>query len=451
MQSPLSFQTDDQQIQKGFNWVKDQALAYGFRGDPVGDWYEAALPGRAAFCMRDVSHQANGAHLLGLATFNRNMLHRFAQNISAQREWCTFWEIYKHNLPCPVDYRDDSYFWYNFPANFDVLDCCLRQYLWTADRQYLEDPDFRFFYAKSVNEYLQHWDKDRDGLMEHYPAYGFRGIATYNEEVKDPLVGGDQVAAQYAGFQAFAAMLELEGRWREALAYREKAAGLKRLYNEQWWDAQAGRFHGFLLQNRTFSRDEHGLANLLALYFNLVEGDERIQKTLDEVIAFEPLLNVETRSYIPEVLFRYGRNQEATAVLRSLFDPDLARREYPELTFALIGALATGLFGLAVDACERLVCTLPHLTRETGWVEMEQIPIFETQISLRHQGCATTTLTAAERRPFFWKAAFPGHFDRLVVDGRQWTAQQAAMHSGQSETFVLLRVESGETHTVAVG
>lgn len=42
-------------------WAKEQALAYAFEDDPVGLWYEAALPGREAFCMRDVSHQSMGA------------------------------------------------------------------------------------------------------------------------------------------------------------------------------------------------------------------------------------------------------------------------------------------------------------------------------------------------------------------------------------------------------
>jgi hypothetical protein len=87
--SPLNFTSDDAELAAGFTWAKAQALEYVFRGDPVGDWYEAALPGRAAFCMRDVSHQAAGAHMLGLAAYTRNMLHRFAENISSQRDWCT--------------------------------------------------------------------------------------------------------------------------------------------------------------------------------------------------------------------------------------------------------------------------------------------------------------------------------------------------------------------------
>jgi hypothetical protein len=85
--SPLLLKTSDPAIQQTFEWAKTQALAYvGPKGDPVGDWYEAALPGRHAFCMRDVSHQTIGAYALGLAAQNRNMLQHFAESISEQKD-----------------------------------------------------------------------------------------------------------------------------------------------------------------------------------------------------------------------------------------------------------------------------------------------------------------------------------------------------------------------------
>ena len=59
-----------------------QALIYANEGDPVGKWFEAALPGREAFCMRDVSHQAYGALMLGLEEHLFNMMHKFCINIS---------------------------------------------------------------------------------------------------------------------------------------------------------------------------------------------------------------------------------------------------------------------------------------------------------------------------------------------------------------------------------
>ena len=60
-QSPLRFTTTDTTLQRTFDWARDMALSYVHDGSgPVGLWYEAALPGRDAFCMRDVSHQVVG-------------------------------------------------------------------------------------------------------------------------------------------------------------------------------------------------------------------------------------------------------------------------------------------------------------------------------------------------------------------------------------------------------
>src|SRR6266567_2726201 len=59
--SPLQLSTSDPQLQQAFDWAKEQALQYvSSAHDPVMGWYEAALPGRAAFCIRDVSHQVMG-------------------------------------------------------------------------------------------------------------------------------------------------------------------------------------------------------------------------------------------------------------------------------------------------------------------------------------------------------------------------------------------------------
>ncbi len=91
--SSLVLKTSDARLAAAFAWARGQALAYAFEGDPVGNWYEAALPGRHAFCMRDTAHQAMGAHVLGLAGYTHNMLHKFAENISKSKDWCSYWEI----------------------------------------------------------------------------------------------------------------------------------------------------------------------------------------------------------------------------------------------------------------------------------------------------------------------------------------------------------------------
>src|SRR5512140_111684 len=110
--SAVSFACSDSRLNDGFAWAKERALAYAFDGDHVGPWYEAALPGRSAFCMRDVSHQCAGAHVLGLERRSANMLRKFAERIAESRDWCTYWEIAKWHRTAPVDYTSDADFWY---------------------------------------------------------------------------------------------------------------------------------------------------------------------------------------------------------------------------------------------------------------------------------------------------------------------------------------------------
>ena len=54
----IEFASSDEKLVKGFRWAKSQALAYARKDGSIGPWYEASLPGRNAFCMRDVSHRA---------------------------------------------------------------------------------------------------------------------------------------------------------------------------------------------------------------------------------------------------------------------------------------------------------------------------------------------------------------------------------------------------------
>ena len=104
LSSKLALRSSSQQFVDVFQWARSQALAFAFdNGDPVGPWYEAVEPGREGFCIRDTCHQSLGAHALGLASFNANMLRKFAENISDSKDWCSYWEINRYNRPAPVD------------------------------------------------------------------------------------------------------------------------------------------------------------------------------------------------------------------------------------------------------------------------------------------------------------------------------------------------------------
>ena len=456
-ESRLELESSDARLSDGFRWAKNQALSYAFSGDPVGPWYEAALPGRQAFCMRDTSHQATGAQILGLAASNENMLRKFAENISASRDWCSYWEINKTNRPAPVDYVNDRDFWYNLPANFDVLDACYRQFRWTGNQAYL-DPVFMNFYQRTVTDYVRKWDVNGDGLLEHLPRYGHRGIASYDERhIAETRVGGDLVAAQYAAYRDYAAIRTLLHDQSEARRFREKAQQLRSFYNHEWWNSARGTFHGFLGNDGKFlpapsaSFVDHVL---FPLYCQMIEEGHKTEAALALLIRQLPatdkqLGGVEANSYVPEVLYNYGRSEAAYRALLRLMDPSLERREYPEVSFAVVGACATGLMGIAADFPARTVATFPQLSGVRR-AELKHVPVFDNLISVGHFGSEETRFTNESGGAMRWRASLPGQFRGLLVDGRLAPATSGKRLGGAAETWLLVDVPAGGTRTVRV-
>jgi hypothetical protein len=444
----VSLESSDSHLLDGFNWAKSQALSYVFTGDPVGPWYEAALPGRSAFCMRDVSHQSIGAQVLGLAAYNHNMLRKFALSIAASRDWCGFWEIDKYDRPAPVDYKSDADFWYNLPANFDVLNACYQVYLWTGDKTYIEDPAFINFYRRTLDDYIRKWDKDGDGIPESYPQYGSRGIGSYNEESKAHIkVGCDLVAAEYAAYQVCSRIERLRNNAAEADACARKAAVLRNVFDEKWWDKTREVFHTAWLADG--SMDFQMSSSSFPLWFGIIGPGPKLERELD-LVTHLPATGVEEMSYIPEIAYKYGRDERAYAILLALMDPGLKRREYPEVSFSVIRTIAVGVMGIEPDAAEQVVATRPSLTRETEWVRIKNVPVFQNEISVLHTGLASSIFINQSGPAIKWKAAFPGRPATLMVDGRAVASTVEMDPAGHPVSYVMVEVGPGEQKSVRV-
>jgi hypothetical protein len=451
--SPLALETPDAPLAAAFAWAKDQALDYAFPaavyGDPVGDWYEAALPSRFAFCMRDVSHQATGAHVLGLAAFNRNMLGKFARGISPRRDFCSYWEIDKWDRPAPVDYKNDRDFWYNLTANFDVLDACWRQYLWTDDRAYLDDPAFLDFYRLSLGDYIKAWDKDGDGIPEHHPEYGSRGLGGYDEGPfsDTALYASDLVAAMARAFDDHAALLAARGDPAAVPALRQRAEILRRDY-EGWWSDSRGRFADGRVRGGALVYQDLIWNGVFPLYFGFIPPGPRRDATVRRIRDAVPE-GIEIESYLPEILYSYGEDAAAYSRILGLADPAKARREYPEVSFALLGAVTTGLMGVSPDARTRTVETRSRLTPETAWAGLRGLPVFDALVDLRHDGRRSTTLTQRSGRPFVWRAVIEGAFADLAVDGTARSASHGVDSAGRHVSWVDVEMFAGRTATLA--
>jgi hypothetical protein len=456
--SVLRFSSPDESLCQSFGWAREQALAYVFEDDPVGDWYEAALPKREAFCMRDVSHQAMGAHALGLQAHTLNMLRKFAVNISEAKDWCTYWEINRHDRPAPVDYRNDKEFWYNLPANFDVLDCCYRMYLWTGDRAYLDDPVFLHFYHRTVKDYVERWDLAPDKVLtrERFmnrstfdredPYQACRGIPSYDEEEPGRTrLGIDLLAFQTAAYRSYARMMSLRGDGLASAEFQRKSEDTGGLLERLFWDGERKEFNTLLLTDGRLSA-RRGM-EVYTLSNDALKSADKIRETLRSLIE-RPAPNIELLSHYPEVFFRYGAHPEAYELILELSDIRTSRREYPEVSFALIGALVNGLMGIQPCSPDGCVETLSRLTEKTPWAEVSHLPVQKNLIRVRHLGRRETRFTNLSGPPLTWIARFYGEEPDLLVDGNRAAASPSTDLAGLPVIFTRLKVEPGKTVTV---
>lgn len=418
----VEFTSSDAELQAGFLWAKQQAMAYVNRsGDPVGDWYEAALPNRDAFCMRDVSHQLIGANVLGLQDINKNILTKFVKSISLSRDWCGYWEIDKLDRPAPVDYKSDLDFWYNLPANFDVLDACYRQYQWTGDSTYLSHPSFREFYSRTVNDYVTRWDKNGDGIMEGTLSKDphYRGIGSYNEDQRG-VTGSDLIAAQSIGFRSYAALVALSGKESEGRPYLEKSSKLFSTFKDGWWDAKNGTYYQFLREDGSYVNNDP--MQLFLLRWNFIPQD-RAGIFLETLSRQEEKIWVEAFSYYPREVFRYGDPANAVRLLKKMTSPELKRREYPEVSYAALETYVEGLMGVEADAGNHTIKTLSRLPNPEGQAKLSGLPVFSGTISIEHAGSGKSIFTNNTGRPVYWNAGFFSDKPQVVVNGKKQPAK----------------------------
>jgi hypothetical protein len=448
-QGQVEFTSSHEGLNRGFSWAKGQALAYAFEGDPVGMWFEAALPGREAFCMRDVSHQAQGAMALGLQAHTKNMFRKFAESISPARDWAGYWEINRYDEPAPVDYRDDEDFWYNLPANFDVIQAIYRVFEWTGDADYLNDPAFLDFYRHSLTDYVQAWDPNGDGFMESPPENGIRGIPTYWEgEGPRALTGADLVAAQFAANRAFARILALRGEGGEGDTFEAAARRLEEIYNREWWNPETQRFYTAILPDGTFDASPLPLGQLYPLYFGIVREGPRRQAMVENLPDGEM---VELNAYFPEVLYRNGHYDGAFRSLLVQLDPELARREYPEVSFTAVGHIVTFLMGIQPLASQGVIETKSRLTDEVDWAEVIHLPVGTNEISVKHVGGEESRLRNESGEALTWRAVFAGRHPMVTVNGRTLAPGHRQRDGEGDESFVELTVAAGEEVVVRVG
>lgn len=451
----LRLTSSDKQLETAFQWAVGMAHQYrGAATDPVGPWYEAALPSREAFCIRDVSHQCIAAAMLGFTAENRNMIGKFLQHISESKDWCSYWEMDRYNRPAPADYQNDTAFWYNLNANFELIYAAERLYRWTGDRTYIADPAHKIFFARTLNDYIRIWQLDTASLFRRKPIAvqrsnyrpddnytGSRGLPSYVESVDGIRMSADLMAAIYQGFAAYSRILKLEGDYKKASFYEAKAALYLECIGKYCFDTNTGSYRTYFTESGASGSGEGAL---FLLWFDAVIDPERKKKILKDLAALP--LNVESRSYLARLCFRAGLPEYGRKYLLELSDPATKRREYPEVSFGVIDGIVGGMMGVDADAATN---TLSTCFRGSGAprLKLEALTVLGTEFTMEMEGGNRTTIQYTGTKAIRWKACFRGKHPYINVDGKKLKALIETDMDGTTLSSVVVSVRHGEKAT----
>jgi hypothetical protein len=457
--SSLEFHSSNSALNQTFKWAKHQALGYLNPGSgTIGPWFEAALPGRNAFCMRDVSHQVEGAAALGLFEANHNMLGRFATSAAASRNWAAYWEIDGNGMPSTADYSSDADFWFNLPANFDVLDASARMWRWTCDNTYRDDQQFRKFFRETLSDYLEQWQLQPDAILARERIVNrelqkgkfvdSRGIPSYTEGTRDFIVGADLLAAEYRAIRSYAE-IAVDPQDRALSAKMQRGADhLQHILETVVWSPQERHFYGRIRNDRSGT----GSGDTLVLYFGAAKSPDRIRGALDYVANPEywGQINIEEESYIPIVLFRYGRSKDAYKVLFDLTRPDKLRREYPEVSYAAVAAIVSGAMGIAPShAGDNFdVRTLAQPFESGDHLAVVSLQIRNNILDVKQTGIVTSSLLNRHGPSVRWKAGFVGPCDKMRVNERLAQGVPESLPGGKPICSTIVTVPPGGSATV---
>jgi hypothetical protein len=458
--SSLQFESSDTKLVQAFQWAKLRALAYAHDShDPVGPWYEAALPGRDSFCMRDVSHQTTGAAALGLYRANRNMLGQFAAAVSPGRDWAGYWEINKLGRPSAADYVSDKDFWYNLPANFDLLDSIVRMWRWTGDSTYVNDPSIQRFFDSTANAYMNAWDLQpnlilkRPRIMNQRLSKGKfvqeRGIPSYTEREDNFNLGADLLAAEYRAFESLRAVAISRHEIARAQQYANTATGVLDIVENRAWSEEGHHFTGFFSQDGS----AHGSGDAMVLYFGATKDPSHLRAALSYIESTEYLkgLGIEEESYLPQTLYRYGEKDAAYSLIMDLTRPDKDRRDYPEVSFSVIGAIVAGMMGMEVVGDNRshpLLHSISRLRSASVRAKLSGVRVRDNLVDLEHVGDRRSTLTNRSKMPIHWQAAFAGRVPILIVNGHPVRSTISSDASSSAVSWIVTDVPSGATVSV---
>jgi hypothetical protein len=191
----------------------------------------------------------------------------------------------------------------------------------------------------------------------------------------------------------------------------------------------------------------------MVLYFGAVKDEGHLRGALDYVAnpAYWKTINIEEESYAPLVLFRYGPSDVAYRVLLDLSDPAKPRREYPEVSYAVVAGLVSGAMGVepARNGAGYDVQSLPQPMNKSDEQALASLPIGQNVLDLVQHGDTMQRLTNRKGAAIRWRAAFPGIEQQLMVNGKSVHVEHETLRGGRQISSTIVVVSPGASVAVS--
>jgi hypothetical protein len=312
---------------------------------------------------------------------------------------------------------------------------------------------FSTFYDQTVTGYVNAWDKNGDGWMEAPVQADSCIFPSYWEHDPRALIDGDLVGAQYKGYRVYANIQRRKGTngslSRKLVdVYEAQARTIRSRYNTQWWNAAQNRYYSAILPNGKYFDGFIADVNTYTLLFGITEDGMKTHTALDALESHQPEYD-QTFSYAPEILFAYGRNDSAYRALLKLTNPSFRGSGMPEIVFAAIGAIGTGLMGISPNAPCGLLETLPRLPKALLWIELSRVPVLQNQVTVRHSGLTETVLVNQTGPRFLWRPSFvvqgSRQSSRILIEGLPVRCLFEQRRNRQTTVSAIVPVNPGQS------
>ncbi|MBR6807126.1 MAG: hypothetical protein IKM46_01970 [Clostridia bacterium] len=443
-------------LTEAYEWAEKMARSYVTTGKygPCNDGrgkdnhyipsYWAGYRTRTAFYIRDYVHQTTGAFFLGLNEENYCMLQAFATSATKERGGYAIWALNFDGSVYDLDYRSDTDFIREIPAQFELVELAYRLYCKTGDKRYLGDDIFDFC-RNTMTDFITTRDKNGNGIPEGIGSDIFGELCTYNEGPKyEPLETGDEIGCQYRATLAYAGLLRARGDNEGAAEWEAKAAELRRYFNEEWSihpDDPDGPYVCAVLTDGETRINEFGLETSwfipLKMLANPGERCDRYLEHISEKLGYgigfpTAAVNIEAYTYLPEVFFNYDRVEEGWKWMKYLQDqrdvhhvgPSQGNNGYyPEVSYTMIGHITETLMGIVQNVPEGTITTFSRLPAEVETLTLKDQAMIGCNISVKHVGRGETEFTNNSGETVTWQAEFVGEHNTVNVNGEAVPAE----------------------------